>query len=104
MIFKKKSFLAAIAVASAIFCSTSISAFADNTNDDYLHTDGSKIFDQYNNEVRLTGVAWFGYETPEAVFHGLWSQSCQNMVDTVADRGFNLIRIPLSVETVLKVK
>ncbi len=102
MILKKKSFLAAIAIASAIFCGTSVSAFADSTNDDYLHTDGSKIFDQYNNEVRLTGVAWFGYETPEAVFHGLWSQSCHNMVDTVADRGFNLIRIPLSVETVLK--
>lgn len=102
MILKKKSFLAAIAIASAVFCSASIGALADSTNDDYLHTDGNKILDQYNNEVRLTGVAWFGYETPEAVFHGLWSQSCKNMVDTVADRGFNLIRIPLSVETVLK--
>ena len=102
MILKKKSFLSAIAIAAAMFCSPSVCALADTTNDDYLHTDGSKIFDQYNNEVRLTGVAWFGYETPEAVLHGLWSQSCQNMVDTVADRGFNLIRIPLSVETALQ--
>lgn len=102
MILKKKSFLSAIAIAAAIFCSTSVYAFADDTSDDYLHTNGSKIFDQYNNEVRLTGVAWFGYETPEAIFHGLWASSYQSMIDTVADRGFNLMRIPLSVATVTK--
>lgn len=102
MVFRKKSFLASIAIAAAVFCSSSVFAFADDTNDDYLHTDGNKILDDNNNEVRLTGVAWFGYETPEAVFHGLWKRSYEEMIDTVADRGFNIIRVPLSVATINK--
>lgn len=100
MILRKKTFLTSIAISLVMLFNSSIYALAADNNDDYLHTDGNKILDDYNNEVRLTGVAWFGYETNEAVFHGLWSRSYKQMLDTVADRGFNIVRIPLSVATV----
>ena len=69
-------------------------------NDDYLYTDGSKIFDDYGNEVRLTGIAWFGNETPNNSYHGLWANTLDDILDKVADNGFNLLRVPLSVQLV----
>ncbi|MGD8847766.1 MAG: hypothetical protein PVI54_19755, partial [Desulfobacteraceae bacterium] len=33
-------------------------AFADDTNDDYLTTSGTVIYDDAGNTVRLTGIAW----------------------------------------------
>ncbi|MFZ5990097.1 MAG: cellulase family glycosylhydrolase [Bacillota bacterium] len=72
----------------------------DENNDDYLRVEGNKILDVYGNEVFLTGIAWFGYETPNECFHGLWSQNMELIIDRVADCGFNLLRIPLSVQMV----
>jgi aryl-phospho-beta-D-glucosidase BglC (GH1 family) len=71
-----------------------------NPADDYLHTSGNKILDDNGNEVRLTGIAWFGFETPNFSYHGLWANTLSNILDTVADNGFNLLRVPLSVELV----
>jgi aryl-phospho-beta-D-glucosidase BglC (GH1 family) len=68
--------------------------------DDYLHASGNKLYDVSGNEVRLTGIAWFGFETEQQVYHGLWSVNMEGVLDTVANRGFNLLRIPLSVELV----
>ncbi len=68
--------------------------------DDYLHVNGNKILDQSGNQVRLTGIAWFGYETTNAVFHGIWSVTLESVLDKVADNGFNLLRIPISVQLV----
>lgn len=77
-------------------------AFAseNGNSDDYLHTDGSKIFDSYGNEVSLTGIAWFGNETPNNSYHGLWANTFDDILDKVADNGFNILRVPLSVELV----
>jgi uncharacterized repeat protein (TIGR02543 family) len=73
---------------------------AADTNDDYLQATGSALYDDYGNAVRLTGIAWFGFETSNQVYHGLWSVNMENILDTVADRGFNVLRIPLSVQMV----
>ena len=75
-------------------------AFAFDTADDYLSADGSAIHDAAGNPVRLTGIAWFGFETQNQVYHGLWSVKMEDVLDTVADRGFNLLRIPLCVQLV----
>jgi len=68
--------------------------------DDYLHTKGNKIVDNSGSEVRLTGIAWFGFETPNSSYHGLWANKLSNILDIVADNGFNLLRVPLSVQLV----
>ncbi len=72
---------------------------ADNS-DDFLHVSGNKIFDKYGNQVRLTGIAWFGFETPNECYHGIWSQKMEFILDTAADNGFNLLRVPLSLQLV----
>ena len=41
----------------------------------FLHTEGSKIVDSHGNEVRLTGVNWFGMETGTFAPHGLWERN-----------------------------
>lgn len=73
---------------------------SDMQSDDYLHVNGNQIVDDNGNKVHLTGIAWFGLETPNYTYHGIWANSLENMLDIVADNGFNLLRVPLSVELV----
>src|SRR5918992_1521956 len=47
--------------------------------------------------VRLTGINWFGMETDNKTFHGLWSNNpWRNQVDKMASLGYNTLRIPFS--------
>lgn len=75
-------------------------ATAAGTSDDYLSTSGSIIYDDAGNPVRLTGIAWFGFETQNQVYHGLWSAKMEDVLDTVANLGFNVLRVPLCVQLV----
>ncbi len=70
------------------------------TTDDWLHTDGSKILDSSGKEVWLTGVNWFGYNTGTNTFDGLWTCDLDSSLDSIADHGFNLLRIPISAELI----
>ncbi|WP_165964788.1 glycoside hydrolase family 5 protein [Periweissella cryptocerci] len=67
---------------------------------DWLHTKGNKIVDGRNKTVRLTGLNWFGYETSANTFHGLWQVSMKKSVAAIANHGFNVIRVPMSVALV----
>jgi endoglucanase len=60
----------------------------------YLHTDGAKIVDTNGNEVRLTGLSWFGMETNIYAPHGLWSNSLGSMLDRIKSLGYNMLRLP----------
>lgn len=71
---------------------------------DWLTTDGDKIVDMNGNEVWLTGVNWFGYNTGTNIFDGVWSCSMSNTLQTIANRGFNLLRVPISAELILNWK
>lgn len=82
-----------------VFCSVN-ELFAAGTSDDYLTTNGSVIYDDVGNPVRLTGIAWFGFETENQAYHGLWSVNMEEVLDRVANLGFNVLRIPLSVQLV----
>ena len=73
----------------------------DTCNDDWLHTNGSDIVDQNGNVVRLTGANWFGFNCSECMLHGLWSADLKQNIKSIADRGFNLLRIPISTELLL---
>lgn len=71
------------------------------TGDDWLYTDGNKILDKNGNEVWLTGVNWFGYNTGTNCFDGIWSCDLNQALEGIADRGFNLLRVPISSELLL---
>ena len=40
----------------------------------YWHTSGSQILDSGGNPVRIAGINWYGFETPDEIAHGLWAQ------------------------------
>jgi len=69
----------------------------DTNNDDWLHCEGDKILDMYGNEVWLTGANWFGFNCSENCFHGAW-YDVKDIIESVADKGIGLVRIPISTE------
>ncbi|MDD6279498.1 MAG: cellulase family glycosylhydrolase [Oscillospiraceae bacterium] len=78
-----------------------ISAAADDTNDDWLHAEGSRLYDKDGNEVWLTGANWFGFNCSENCAHGLYAADCDAFLSNCADRGINVIRFPISSELLL---
>ncbi len=69
--------------------------------DDWLTTVGNRIVDKNGTQVWLTGVNWFGYNTGTNIFDGCWSCNMETALRSIADHGFNLLRIPISAELVL---
>ncbi|MEV8372154.1 cellulase family glycosylhydrolase [Kribbella sp. NPDC056861] len=69
---------------------------------DWLHVQGNKIVDDAGKEVWLTGTNWFGFNTSERVLHGLWSGNLQQITKSMADRGLNVVRIPISAQLLLE--
>ncbi|MCM1524082.1 MAG: cellulase family glycosylhydrolase [Ruminococcus sp.] len=70
------------------------------TTDDWLSVSGNKIVDSSGREVWLTGVNWFGYNTGTNTFDGLWACDLNSSLASIADHGFNLLRVPISAELV----
>ena len=83
---------------------TSVDVSLAAADDDWLHTDGSKILDENGTEVWLTGINWFGYNTGTNIFDGVWNCNMEEALKAIADHGFNLLRIPISTELVLEWK
>lgn len=63
-----------------------------------LSTSGNQIVDADGHAVRITGVNWFGFETSTSAPHGLNARNWSEMMDQMADLGFNTIRLPFSLE------
>jgi GH18 family chitinase/aryl-phospho-beta-D-glucosidase BglC (GH1 family)/PKD repeat protein len=68
------------------------------TTNGYLSASGNQIVDAAGNPVRIAGVNWFGFETGNKVFHGLWTRGYKSMLDQLKGLGFNTLRIPYSNE------
>src|SRR5262245_15754531 len=87
-------------VAAAVLISVTINAtpaMAAGTGTGYLHTSGNKIVDATGATVRLTGLNWFGMETDNHTFHGLWANApatWRGQIDRMASLGFNTLRVP----------
>ncbi|HEY7126569.1 MAG TPA: glycoside hydrolase family 5 protein [Ktedonobacterales bacterium] len=62
----------------------------------FLHTQGGQLVDSADQEVHLTGVNWFGFETDTFAPHGLWARNWREMLAQIASAGFNTIRLPYS--------
>jgi endoglucanase len=89
------TFTAAAGILVAIVIAPS--AHAAGTGTGYLRTSGNKIIDSTGATVRLTGINWFGMETDNKTFHGLWSSNpWRSQLDTMARLGYNTLRIPYS--------
>jgi len=95
---------AAVAVATlaatalvAVTLASPAPASAAGTGSGFLHTNGNKIVDSTGATVRLTGINWFGMETDNHTFHGLWAgrpATWTQQIEHMAALGFNTIRVP----------
>ncbi|NUS04037.1 MAG: cellulase family glycosylhydrolase [Nonomuraea sp.] len=83
--------------AVAVALTTTPAGAATGTGTGYLHTSGNKIVDSTGATVRLTGINWFGMETDNKTFHGLWSSNpWKGQIDKMASLGYNTLRVPYS--------
>lgn len=64
-----------------------------------LSTSGSKIVDASGKSVLLRGVNWFGIETELHAPDGLSSRDYKDMLAQIKSLGYNLIRLPYSVQS-----
>ena len=72
--------------------------------DDWLTTNGNQIVDMNGKAVWLTGCNWFGYNTGTNLFDGVWNCNLEQSLKGIADRGFNVLRVPFSAELILQWK
>lgn len=90
----------ALAVTGLVALSVgSASAASAGTGTGYLSTKGSQIVDSTGATVRLTGISWFGMETDNHTFHGLWAgrdATWKMQMDHMAALGYNTIRVPFT--------
>lgn len=70
----------------------SITMLAQQQN--FLSVSGNKLIDTRGEEVRLTGVNWFGFETQNYFPHGIWTRDMKSVLQQIKDLGFNTIRVP----------
>ena len=69
-----------------------------------LSTRRAKIVDAKGNTVLLQGVNWFGMETETHAPHGLWKRDYKDMLLQIKNLGYNLIRLPYSVQALRSVE
>lgn len=55
-----------------------------------IHVNGKRVY--------IKACNWFGCETNDFVFHGLWSVSWKSLMDVMVSQGYNCVRVPLSIE------
>src|SRR5690349_24209105 len=66
----------------------------------YWHTSGNQILDSNNQPVRIAGINWYGFETTDAIAHGLWAQDYHTIINNIKALGYNTIRLPFSNQMV----
>lgn len=80
-------------------------AAPDEYHDDWLHVnENAEIVDMNGNPVWMTGCNWFGYNVTTQCFDGVWSRNMHEMLNEMADHGFNLMRVPMSTQILLQWK
>ena len=96
--------LLALAVCLSLFAQMGVRKAEAAPAKDWLHVSGNQIVDEEGNPVWLTGANWFGFNATERVFHGLWSGNIEQITKSMADRGINIVRVPISTQLLLEWK
>jgi aryl-phospho-beta-D-glucosidase BglC (GH1 family) len=91
---------AAVFAALALSLGPVVSAQGTSVGSGYWHTGGNQILDSQGNAVRLAGVNWYGFETPDFLAHGLWAQDYKTVLNNLKALGYNVIRMPFSNQMV----
>lgn len=73
-------------------------AFAQGAG--YWHTSGSTILDANNQQIRIAGINWYGFESGTATISGLYAQDYKAILTTIKSQGYNTIRVPLSSQMI----
>lgn len=64
----------------------------------FLKTSGNQLIDAVTKKrVALSGVSWQGLETPNYAPVGLYARGWKSMLDEVKAKGFNTVRVPVSL-------
>jgi endoglucanase len=92
--------LLAGAVAAARPAASVVQPAAGGAGAGYWHTSGNQILDANGNPVRIAGINWYGFETPDEIAHGLWAQDYHTIINDIKNLGYNTIRIPFSNQMV----
>ncbi|MHB1684892.1 MAG: cellulase family glycosylhydrolase [Bacilli bacterium] len=97
--------LAALVIAgTALMAGAPVAAYAatagSTVGTGYWHTSGNQLIDASGNPVRAAGINWYGFETTDYVVHGLWSQDYHTIMNQIQQDGFNVIRLPFSLQMV----
>ncbi len=71
---------------------------AAETNDDWLHVQGNNIVDKNGNKVWITGANWFGFNCMERMFLDSYSSNIIADIDQVANKGINVVRMPIATD------
>ncbi len=59
-------------------------------------TSGTKILTPNGAQYIISGINWYGLETPDTAPHGLWSYDISTILNLVKAYGYNTLRIPYS--------
>jgi aryl-phospho-beta-D-glucosidase BglC (GH1 family) len=86
-----------LAAPASDMTTTSPSDAGTTTSAGFFHTSGGDVVDSTGKVVRLTGLSWFGLETPNYTLHGLWqARDIASYLDQIKSLGYNVIRVPYS--------
>jgi len=100
MVARKMTRLTMLFIAALVFSTVSLHAYAADVIKPPLSTRGAKIIDAQGRTVVLRGVSWFGMETNTHVPHGLWARGYKETLAHIRSLGFNLIRLPFSIQAI----
>ncbi|UFN49473.1 cellulase family glycosylhydrolase [Roseomonas sp. OT10] len=88
--------LPALRVADASVAEGNPAVAGDGVAAGWFHTAGNQIVDAAGKPVQIAGINWFGMESGTFSPHGLWARDYREMMDQMAELGFNTIRLPFS--------
>jgi len=85
---------------AAAVSTTALAQSTSTVGSGYWHTSGNQIIDSSGNVVRIAGINWYGFETADALAHGLWAQDYKTVLNNIKTLGYNVIRMPFSNQMV----
>jgi endoglucanase len=84
-----------IGLCSLVFGSLTVGAVRTQAAGGWT-TSGNRILDPAGAQFVISGINWYGFETRDAMAHGMWSRNYTGILDDAKRYGYNTIRIPFS--------